>query len=84
MEDPSNSLFLHHSNGLGLGLVLLSQPLTGCNYSTWSRDMAVALSMKNKTSFIGDSIPKLDAANHTYGSWLYNNYVLVVVLDLNG
>ncbi|KAJ1431369.1 Gag-polypeptide of LTR copia-type [Sesbania bispinosa] len=58
MEDPSNSLFLHHSNGLGL--VLISQPLTKSNYNTWSYVVIVALFVKNKLAFIDGFLPKPD------------------------
>jgi hypothetical protein len=44
--DPSSPLFLH--NGDNLGTILVPQPLTGENYSPWSRSMLIALSAKNK------------------------------------
>ncbi|KAH9679435.1 retrotran gag 3 domain-containing protein [Citrus sinensis] len=53
-EDPSNPLFLHHSDHPGV--ILVSQPLTEDNYNTWSRAMIMALSAKNKIGFIDGSI----------------------------
>jgi hypothetical protein len=52
--DPSSPLFLH--NGDNLGIILVPQPLTGENYSTWSYSMLVALSAKNKLCFIDGSL----------------------------
>ena len=54
--DPSNPLFLH--NGDNPGIILVPQPLTGENYSTWSRSMLIALSAKNKPCFIDGSLSK--------------------------
>ena len=54
--DPSSPLFLH--NGNNLGIILVPQPLTRENYSTWSRSMLVALSAKNKLCFIDGSLSK--------------------------
>ena len=59
IEDPSNPHFLHHLDNPGL--VLVSQPLTGDNYSSWSRVMLIALSVKNKLRFVDGSIIKPDA-----------------------
>ena len=56
IEDPSNPYFLHHSDNPGL--VLVSQPLTGDDYSSWSSAMLIALSVKNRLGFIDGSIIK--------------------------
>lgn len=50
MEDGSSPYLIHHSDNPGL--VLVSQPLTGDNYASWSRAMVIALSVKNKVGFI--------------------------------
>jgi len=42
----SDSLFLHH--GDSPNSILVSQPLTGENFNSWSRSMLMALSAKNK------------------------------------
>lgn len=55
-NDPSSPYYIHHSDHPGL--VLVSKPLTGENYGTWSRSMSIALSAKNKTGFIDGSIQK--------------------------
>nr|KYP35154.1 hypothetical protein KK1_043824 [Cajanus cajan] len=59
------------------GLVLTSQPLDHKNYTTWSRAMHVALSMKNKLSFIDGSLPKLVATDSTFAAWNRRNNVVI-------
>ena len=61
--DPSDPLYLHHSDQPGL--VLVSQTLTEENYSTWSHSMTMALTVKNKHGFIDGSVkqPKDDEAD---------------------
>jgi hypothetical protein len=50
----SNPYFTHHADHPGL--VLVSKPLNGDNYSTWKRAMNLALNSKNKLGFVNDSI----------------------------
>uniref|UniRef100_A0A2N9FZL4 Reverse transcriptase Ty1/copia-type domain-containing protein n=1 Tax=Fagus sylvatica TaxID=28930 RepID=A0A2N9FZL4_FAGSY len=52
--DDSNPCLL--TNGDNPGLSLVTQPLTGENYQTWSRSMAMALVAKNKASFVNSFI----------------------------
>src|SRR5438045_7630327 len=52
--DPSDPLYLHHSDQPGL--VLVSQTLTEENYSTWSHSMTMALTVKNKHGFVDGSV----------------------------
>ncbi|XP_020235257.1 uncharacterized protein LOC109815075 [Cajanus cajan] len=73
--DPTNPLFLHHSNGPGL--VLTSQLIDNKNYTTWSHAMLVALSMKNKILFVDGSLPKLAADDPTYPAWIRGNNVVI-------
>ena len=81
-EDPSNPLFLHHSDHPGV--ILVSQPLTEDNYNTWSCAMIMALSAKNKIGFINGSIKHPGDASATESqhwnrcndmvkSWLLNS-----------
>lgn len=49
-EDPMNPFYIHHSDNPGA--VIVSQLLIGENYPSWSRSMFMALSMKNKLSFV--------------------------------
>lgn len=56
-ENPSNPLYLHHAENPRA--ILVSQPLMGAqNYSTWSRSMLMALTIKNKLGFLDGSILK--------------------------
>jgi hypothetical protein len=51
-----NPFFLH--NGDNPGAVLVSQPLIGENYNTWSRSMTMALRAKNKLKFVDGTLVK--------------------------
>jgi hypothetical protein len=53
--DYSNPFFLHH--GDSPGAILVSQPLTGDNYSSWRRAMIMALTAKNKLGFVTSTLP---------------------------
>ncbi len=55
-ENASSLFFLHNDDNLGT--VLVSQILTGNNFSTWRRFMEMALIAKNKVAFLDGSIPK--------------------------
>ncbi|KAL5547823.1 hypothetical protein UlMin_003054 [Ulmus minor] len=52
--DDSNSPY-YLSNGDHPGLALVSQPLIGNNYNSWSRAMTMSLIAKNKLSFVDGS-----------------------------
>ncbi|XP_073062030.1 uncharacterized protein [Primulina eburnea] len=76
IDDPSSPYFLHHSDNLGL--VLISQPLTGDNFASWSRAMRIALSVKNKLGFIDGSIPKpADSEVNLLSAWVRNNNIVI-------
>ncbi|KAI9186226.1 hypothetical protein LWI28_015065 [Acer negundo] len=67
--DTSNPYFTHHSDHPGL--VLISKPLTGDNYSTWKRAMTLALNSKNKLGFVNGSIktPSEETNPEGYATW---------------
>ncbi|KAI9180399.1 hypothetical protein LWI28_004458 [Acer negundo] len=72
--DPSRSnisdpYFTHHSDDPGL--VLISKPLNGDNYSTWKRAMTLALNSKNKLGFVNGSVntPSKTADPESYAAW---------------
>ncbi|KHN46305.1 hypothetical protein glysoja_045316, partial [Glycine soja] len=73
--DPSHPLFLHHSDGPGL--ILTSQPLDHKNYTTWSRAMMVAFSVKNKVAFIDGSLPMPTTVDPTYAAWTCGNNLVI-------
>ena len=76
IDNPSNPYFLHHSDSPGL--VLVSQPLIGDNYASWSRAMLIALSVKNKLGFIDGSISKPEGTDpNLLNSWIRNNNVVI-------
>lgn len=76
LEDPSCQYYLHHAESPGH--VLVSQPLSGDNYPSWSRTMLRALSAKNKKGFVDGSISEpVDADLVTLCSWTRNNDFVV-------
>ncbi|XP_073041751.1 uncharacterized protein [Primulina eburnea] len=66
-EDSSNPYFLQ--NGDHPGLVLVSHPLSGSNYNTWSRAIVMALTAKNKLGFVDNSIARPSPNDLLYGAW---------------
>ncbi|KAL5834719.1 hypothetical protein ACOSQ4_014216 [Xanthoceras sorbifolium] len=65
----SNTYFTHHSDHPGL--VLISKPLNGENYSTWKKAMTLALNSKNKLGFVNGSIkaPSEETDPESYATW---------------
>ena len=79
--DSSNPFFLHHGDSPRATIV--SKPLNGENYNSWKRAMMMALSAKNKLSFVHGTLPK---PSNLYDSqslaWtLCNNMVLSWLLN---
>ncbi|KAJ4717700.1 Retrovirus-related Pol polyprotein from transposon TNT 1-94 [Melia azedarach] len=75
IEDCSSPYFLHYSDNPGL--VLVSQPLTGDNYTSWSRSMVIALSVKNKLGFVDGSITRPTGTDPLLNSWIRNNNIVI-------
>ena len=69
LSDVSNPYFIHHSDHLGL--ILVSKPLNGDNYSGWKRAMTLALNSKNKLHFVDGSIksPSIIEDPESYAVW---------------
>ena len=67
--EVSNPYFIHHSDHSGL--VLISKPLNGDNYSGWKRAMTLALNSKNKLRFVDGSIksPSIIEDPESYAIW---------------
>ncbi|XP_072956526.1 uncharacterized protein [Typha angustifolia] len=63
--DLSNPYFIHPSDHSGL--VLISKPLNGDNYSSWKRSMIRALNTRNKLRFINGSILAPSEADDSEG-----------------
>ena len=74
IDDPISPYFLHHSDNPSL--VLVSQQLTGDNYTSWSRAMMIALSVKNKLGFVNGTISQLEEAD-LLGPWVRNNNIVI-------
>lgn len=51
-------------------MVLVSAPLTGTNYLSWSRSMKIALRAKNKLGFINGKIDVSNIDSNEYEQWL--------------
>jgi len=79
-ENASSPFFLH--NGDNPGTVLVSQILTGDNFSTWRRSMEMALTAKNKIGFLDGSIPKPSSTDSSFSAWTRcNTMVLSWILN---
>ncbi|XP_048230661.1 uncharacterized protein LOC125370144 [Ricinus communis] len=67
-DNPTDPFYLHHSDQPGL--VLVTQLLNEENYSTWSRAMLMALSIKNKEGFVSGTIKQpLESSLEEYQQW---------------
>lgn len=68
-SDISNPFFIHHSDHPGL--VLVSKPLNGDNYSPWLRAMTIALNAKNKLGFVNGTLktPSAEKNPNDYATW---------------
>ncbi|KAH9672059.1 retrotran gag 3 domain-containing protein [Citrus sinensis] len=67
ITDVSSPYFLHSSDHPGA--ILVSNVLTGDNYSTWKRSMKMALNAKNKLGFIDGSIQKPSSTSQDLKTW---------------
>ncbi|XP_070664685.1 uncharacterized protein [Malus domestica] len=75
--DASNPLFIHHSDHPAM--VLVSKPLNGDNYSTWSRAMKISLSAKNKLGFVDGTVtqPFAETKPDDHAPWKRCNDMIV-------
>ncbi|XXG72046.1 hypothetical protein AAC387_Pa07g1228 [Persea americana] len=79
IDDPTSPYYLHHPDNPGT--VLVSQPLTGDNYPTWSRTMVMALTARNNADFIDGFHSIIDETDPLYPQWIRcNNMVLSWIL----
>jgi hypothetical protein len=79
-DQSSDSLFLPHRDSLGL--ILVSQPLIGENYNSWSQSMLMALSAKNKLCLINGSMPKPSDSSPDFKAWTrFNDMVLSWIIN---
>ncbi|KAG6692146.1 hypothetical protein I3842_10G098500 [Carya illinoinensis] len=80
VEDPNSPFFLHHSDNANT--VIISPPMNGSNYISWSRSFLRSISIKNKIGFLDGSISTPDLSDPSYVSWLRcNNILLAWILN---
>uniref|UniRef100_A0A2N9EQR6 Integrase catalytic domain-containing protein n=1 Tax=Fagus sylvatica TaxID=28930 RepID=A0A2N9EQR6_FAGSY len=74
---PSSPYYLHANDNSSL--MLVNQPLTGDNFHSWSRSMAMGLTIKNKLGFVDGSIepPKEGINSPLYSLWSRCNTVVI-------
>ncbi|RVX11871.1 Retrovirus-related Pol polyprotein from transposon TNT 1-94 [Vitis vinifera] len=80
--DAANLYFLHHSDHPGM--VLVSKPLNGDNYSTWCRVMTISLNAKSKLGFIDGTttMPSATDKPDEHASWKKcNDMILSWILN---
>lgn len=72
--DPSHPLYVHPFDNLGV--LLVSVPFTGAEYTSWRKNILIALSAKNKSGLINCKIPQPRPSSPLYGYWVrYNDMV---------
>jgi len=69
--DSSSPYYLHSSDQPGQ--ILVTQPLNGDNYATWSRAITMALEAKNKLGFIDGSLLKPEPNSPNFSHWIRCN-----------
>ncbi|XP_073022626.1 uncharacterized protein [Primulina eburnea] len=74
-EDSSSPFYLQ--NGDHPGLVLVTHPLTGTNYNTWSRAISMALTAKNKLVFVDGAYLRPPMDDLLYGAWNRCNSMVI-------
>ena len=75
-DDSSSCYYLHPSDNPGA--LLVSEIFTGENYIAWSRSMTIALTVKNKISFIDGSLMQPITNNESLRvAWLRSNNLVL-------
>lgn len=84
-SDSSNSPFMaadHFSspffinNNDNPSTILVTPPLNGENYHSWSRAMEMALGVENKSMFIDGSLVIPSVTDPNYAAWYRNNLMI--------
>ncbi|XP_019460137.1 PREDICTED: uncharacterized protein LOC109359897 [Lupinus angustifolius] len=73
--NPCSSYYLHP--GENPGFVLVSPPLDGMNYNSWSRSMRKALGSKNKYKFVNGNIKMPSVTDPIFEAWERCNNMVV-------
>lgn len=74
ISDLNSPYYLHYGDNTGMQLI--SVVLNEENYTTWSRAVIMALSVKNKEGFIDGSISKPPQQDPLYSAWRRCNHVV--------
>ncbi|XP_019450655.1 PREDICTED: uncharacterized protein LOC109352925 [Lupinus angustifolius] len=75
IQNPRNPFFLHP--GDNPGAILVSTPLDGTNYNSWSRSMKRALLSKNKFKFVDGSILMPENDDILFDDWERCNIMVI-------
>ena len=81
-SNSGNPYSLHHSDHPGM--ILVSKPLDGENYSTWRRAMVISLNAKSKLGFVDGTLkaPSDTTKPEEYAAWkTCNDMVLSWLLN---
>ncbi|KAL5562234.1 hypothetical protein UlMin_031981 [Ulmus minor] len=74
-KDPNNPFHLSNNDHPGLNLV--SHPLIGGNYNSWSRVITMALIAKNKLSFVDGTFFEISLDDVLYAFWYRCNSMVM-------
>jgi hypothetical protein len=75
-EDPSSPYHLYNRDSPRS--ILVSLPLDGENYQTWSRSMVMSITAKNKLGFLDGSLNKpLDDSGFESRAWVRCNTMVL-------
>ncbi|XP_020419788.1 uncharacterized protein LOC109950566 [Prunus persica] len=72
--DFNDPYYIHPSDHTGHAIV--TRPLEGDNYATWSRAMIMSLEAKNKLGFVDGTIKAPSAKDPKYGAWRRCNQIV--------
>ena len=68
-------MILHNSDHPGM--ILVSTPLRGNNYLSWSRSIQIALGAKTKLSFINGTPTPLEVDSPHFSNWKKVDYMVL-------
>ncbi|XP_019420743.1 PREDICTED: uncharacterized protein LOC109330930 [Lupinus angustifolius] len=74
-QNPSSQFYLHP--GKNPEFILVSPPLDGTNYNSWSRAMRRGLGSKNKYKFVNGTIRMPNTTDPTFEAWERCNNMIV-------
>jgi len=79
-QNPSSPYYIHPNESPSS--IIVTSPLAGNNYHSWSRSFKMALNSKNKIGFITSSIPVPTTKRALYPPWeRCNNLIILWLLN---